>query len=187
MEEPEADEIRSPVEVAKRTIALFSVVDAALGSDRTEVLDWLNKAGLIGELSPIEAAFLNDPSPSDRVIVNASWYSERLITLLWALKLSEMPPFDQRCDTSLFRDVLPPYADTAEQEFINTAQLRPETELLEMADHILDHHWEARDAKIKNRLSNGVDIEVVQERHHAINWVVGYDDGAPWDEVTTDT
>jgi hypothetical protein len=31
-----------------------------------------------------------------------------------------------------------------------------------------------------------VDLEIVQERHHAINWVIGYD-GAPWDEVTTDT
>jgi hypothetical protein len=32
----------------------------------------------------------------------------------------------------------------------------------------------------------GIDIEIVQERHHAINWVTGYD-GLPWDEVTTDT
>jgi hypothetical protein len=32
----------------------------------------------------------------------------------------------------------------------------------------------------------GIDIEIVQERHHAINWITEYD-GLPWDEVTTDT
>jgi hypothetical protein len=31
-----------------------------------------------------------------------------------------------------------------------------------------------------------VDIEIIQERHHAINWVIGYE-GLSWDEVTTDT
>jgi hypothetical protein len=32
----------------------------------------------------------------------------------------------------------------------------------------------------------GIDIEIVQERHHAINWITECD-GLPWDEVTTDT
>jgi hypothetical protein len=31
-----------------------------------------------------------------------------------------------------------------------------------------------------------VNIEIIQERHRAINWVNGYD-SAPWDEVTSDT
>jgi hypothetical protein len=29
-------------------------------------------------------------------------------------------------------------------------------------------------------------LEIVQERHYAINWITGYG-GLPWDEVTTDT
>ena len=31
-----------------------------------------------------------------------------------------------------------------------------------------------------------VHTEDKQERHHAINWVIGYD-GLAWDDVTTDT
>ena len=56
-----------------------------------------------------------------------------------------------------------------------------------MADELMNLHWEARDAEVHARASPlRVDIEVVQERHHAINWVMGYD-SLPWDEVTTDT
>ncbi|HEY2675707.1 MAG TPA: DUF4272 domain-containing protein [Steroidobacteraceae bacterium] len=48
-------------------------------------------------------------------------------------------------------------------------------------------YWKARDAQLHERpMPPGIDIEIVQERHHAINWVTGYD-GLPWDEVTTDT
>jgi hypothetical protein len=48
-------------------------------------------------------------------------------------------------------------------------------------------HWNARDAQLHERsMPPGIDIEIVQERHHAINWITGYD-GLPWDEVTTDT
>ncbi|MEY2943079.1 MAG: hypothetical protein RLY97_1093, partial [Pseudomonadota bacterium] len=31
-----------------------------------------------------------------------------------------------------------------------------------------------------------VSLGIIQERHHAINWIIGYD-GLDWDEVTTDT
>ena len=31
-----------------------------------------------------------------------------------------------------------------------------------------------------------IEIEIVQERHHAIKWITGYE-GLPWDEVATDT
>lgn len=54
-----------------------------------------------------------------------------------------------------------------------------------MADELMDFHWQARVAKIHFKPTQ-LDTEAIQERHHTINWVIGYD-GAPWDEVTTDT
>ncbi len=52
-----------------------------------------------------------------------------------------------------------------------------------MAEEVLMLHWETRDARIKGRPSKRrVDIEIIQERHHAINWLIGYD-GLDWDEV----
>jgi hypothetical protein len=56
-----------------------------------------------------------------------------------------------------------------------------------MCDEMLNLHWEARDAKIDERPPRRpVDMEIIQERHYAINWVTGYR-GLSWDEVTTDT
>ena len=72
-------------------------------------------------------------------------------------------------------------------EFIGAARRRPDAELLKMADALLQLHWEARDAMIHGRpVPPRLDIEIIQERHHAINWIIGYE-GLPWDEVTTDT
>jgi len=33
---------------------------------------------------------------------------------------------------------------------------------------------------------HGVDCEMVVERHHALNWLIGYQ-GQDWDDVSTDT
>ena len=46
-----------------------------------------------------------------------------------------------------------------------------------------DYHAAQRDGL---PLRQPVDVEIIQERHHAINWVIGYE-GLPWDLVTTDT
>jgi hypothetical protein len=55
------------------------------------------------------------------------------------------------------------------------------------AELYLDDHWKARDAELHERsMPPGIDIEIVQERHHAINWITRYA-GLSWDEVTTDT
>jgi hypothetical protein len=41
--------------------------------------------------------------------------------------------------------------------------------LLQKADELLNEHWQARDARLNNRPQPpGIDIEIVQERHHAM-------------------
>jgi hypothetical protein len=131
---------------------------------------------------------MDSPEPSRKQIINMSWQCERLIVLLWSLRqIEHLPVADEQCNPSIFQDFLPPYADISVDEFISRAQTRPDKELWEMCDEMLCLHWEARDAKINNRKPRRpADIEIIQERHHAINWVTGYD-GLPWDEVTTDT
>ena len=187
-EELPPDQVRTANEVARRALALFAVVGLALGAERSEVLDWLKENDLWAELTPMELGFVDTPNPSRKQIINASWFSERLIVLVWALgAVDRLPPADEQCDTSVFQDVLPPYADVGVPVFIARAKLRTDQELIAMADTILDFHWMARDAKLNNRPpKQPVDTEIIQERHHAINWVIGYD-GATWDEVTTDT
>lgn len=181
------DEIRSAREVAVRVLALFSVVGTALGAPRSEVVPWLKAEQLWEELSPLERDFLSDEDSSERTRINYSWHSERLMVLLWALgKVPTLPAPSMQCDTQLFQELLPPYADEFAASFIESANLRSDKELLLKADELLDQHWKARDASLKGKRLAEIDIEIVQERHHAINWLIGYD-GLPWDRVTTDT
>ncbi len=182
------DQIRTAKEVALRSLTLFAVIGLAFGAERPTVLGWLSENELWSELAPSEVGFIDTPTPSQKQIVTSGWLSERLVVLFWALGAVErLPPADQQCDTAVFQEILPPFAAVSVPQFISAASLRSDEELITMADAILDLHWEARDAKIKGRKPlKPVDIEVIQERHHAINWVIGYD-GLAWDEVTADT
>lgn len=183
-----ADDSRSPTEVAYRALALMSVIAVALGAERAEILDWLKQHDLWQKLAPSEAEFLDTSDPSQQQIINASWLCERLIVIVWALgALEQLPLPDEPCDTAGFLTILPPYAPIGVSDFVTSAQLRHPSTLIEMAGEMQSLHWEARNAMLKGlNTSLSIDIEIIQERHHAINWLIGYD-GLDWDEVTTDT
>jgi hypothetical protein len=182
------DEHRDAAEVARRALTLFSVWSLTAGAPRKTVLTWLKDNALFGELTPQESGFVDSAKPSQKQVINFSWQSERLIVLLWALgHIEQLPPADTPCDPNAFQQFFPPFAGSTVEDFITEAQLRPDEELEDMAETLQDFHWHARDAAIhKRRAKVAVDIEVIQERHHAINWITGYE-GLSWDEVTTDT
>ena len=181
------DRVRSADDIARRALALFGVVGIALGAPRQDIIKWLHDEALWNELTSLELALVSDENPTRLQAIKASWRSEALLVLLWTLgMIDELPPPNQQCDTSLFQEMLPPFVETTAQHFIASATRRPEDQLVCYADEILQLHWQARDATIHGRGIPTLDIEIVQERHHAINWAIGYE-GLPWDEVTTDT
>ena len=48
-------------------------------------------------------------------------------------------------------------------------------------------HWAVRDARLNGRpVPNNYHPGVVLERHHALNWLIGYC-GQDWDDISTDT
>ncbi len=181
------DEIRKPQEVARRALALSAVVGLAIGAPRGEVLNWLETQHLREALTPNELDFVDNESPTPKQTIDFSWQSERLIVLLWALGLVEsLPSADTPCDGDAFQ-CLPPFSELSEEQFISCASLRSADELWAEANRALSLHWQARDAILHSRKPTElIDIEIVQERHHAINWVTGYD-GLDWDDITTDT
>jgi len=186
-EEFSSDNIRSSNEVAVRTLALLGAVATALGADRNEISGWLEQFGLTSALTEREKGFLAAAAPSERDLIDFSWQSERIVVLAWALGLADMPALDEQCDTAIFLDILPPYSDVPADEFVRSARLRAESELWKAAEDLLGAHWHARHAKLNSLPApDGIDLGIVQERHHAINWVMGYQ-GLSWDEVTTDT
>lgn len=182
------DKVRPAREVGLRSLGLFAAVGRALGAPREEVIDWLRAEDLWSALTPHEVAYLELVNPPPKAKTNFGWQSERLIVLLWALgKVQRLPDSATQCDTSIFNSVLPPFARVSARAFVAKAKLIDENRLWGQAQIYLDEHWKARDARLHERpLPADVDIEIVQERHHAVNWITGYD-GLPWDEVTTDT
>lgn len=89
--------------------------------------------------------------------------------------------------TSAFRDILPPFTDELAGDFIARARLRADDELRAQEDAIYDLHSEAADARRHKRpMRTPVDINVIHQRHCAMNWLVGYL-GQSWDDVTPDT
>jgi hypothetical protein len=181
------DSVRSAEDIARRALTLFGVVGIGLRAPRNDIIKWLRDEGLWNELTPSELALLSKEHPSTQELIDAGWKSEALLVLLWVLtKVDSLPPPNQQCDTSLFQELLPPFASTTASQFIASASRRSDEALICFADETLQLHWQARDAKAHGRAVETLDIEIIQERHHAINWTIGYD-GLPWDEVTTDT
>lgn len=180
------DAVRSASEVANRTLVLFAIVGLTGGADRRDILDWLTENDLLKDLTPTEHVMVCSPQLSENQVVQASWLSECLIVFIWSLgMIAELPPFDEQCDTAVFKEKLPPFTGQPVHDFIGSASLRAEVKLKRAAQEILDAHAEARYAGGRPP-RYAVDIEIIQERHRAINWVIGYE-GVSWDEVTTDT
>jgi len=65
---------------------------------------------------------------------------------------------------------------------------RSANDVLNEADLIYRYHWAVRQAGIDGK-PPPADLHpgVVMERHKALNWLIGYNDNADWDDVTTDT
>lgn len=76
---------------------------------------------------------------------------------------------------------------TPTAEFIETARLRSLSVIRREQDKVYNLNWACRDAAINGKKTpKSINPEVVQERHHALNWLVN-DDGEDWDDVSTDT
>jgi Domain of unknown function (DUF4272) len=181
--------VRNAQEVARRLLTVFGVYGRAAGAKQKDILDWLQANELVEELTPIEKTFLSVTNLTVQQRIPRSWDSERIIVVLWALGyVSDLPPADEQCEPECFRDHLPPYAPVDVASFIQKAKFRPIEELSKMREAILVLHWHARDGKLNNRPpTKPVNIGIIQERHRAINWVLGYDHNTDWDNVTTDT
>jgi Domain of unknown function (DUF4272) len=83
------DVIRSPAEVARRALALFSIMGLAFGASKPEVIEWLGQTDLYSELAPSELRFIEAEAPLEKQIVDAGWLRTRVQPSLRAV--------DHRC------------------------------------------------------------------------------------------
>ncbi len=183
------EKIRSKDEVVERALVLFGVSLIGLNySKRKTAYAWLERHGLIPSLTELEAIFVNDRKASKRDCICYSWQFERLVVLLWCLGAVEsLPAEDSQCDTQGFQSFFLPMSTSSVEEFKERVVLREEDQLFTMQERMEAFHWEARNAKAHSCApKKPVDLDVIQERHHAINWVVGHL-GQDWDSITCDT
>lgn len=176
---------QSAKDVARRCVVLNAVVASGHNHERSKLVPWLRKEGLLDHASPQELRILRARTLSQRDKAYATWRIEAILPLLWALgRLTSLPrPVEYG---KSFRGLMPlPLEPTA--EFIAKAKLRPVQVLRDEQDLIYNIHAHLRiDSMNKKRLPRSIDPEVIQERHYAMNWLLN-DEDQPWDDVATDT
>lgn len=181
------DEYRTPLACAQRCVILYGIVSASHGEDRGKIISWLKDEKLWDYISEEEIIFLESKTLSEEQITNATWRIEALHLLLWALnKVLSAENLSETCDVELINSVCDFYL-TDTKEFLESSTLRDKSEISDLNELIYDSHWEVGDAQINNKnMPDNLNPSVVQERHYAINWLMGYCD-QKWDEITTDT
>jgi hypothetical protein len=135
--------------------------------------------------------FLAQDTPPDQLVFAASWRTEALQVLTWALGLVDQLPLpSERADLAhvgLTRAIL-----ASPDTFAASATLRPVAELETARTEMTSHHWGVRAGPAGRRLhghpesESSFDPGVVEQRHYAIEWLVG-PEGQEWDRVSTDT
>jgi Domain of unknown function (DUF4272) len=180
------DELRTAEEIARRSLVLGALISTVYGVSISDVCSWLKAENLWEELSPDELAYIENPA-NNRAQINLSWHSEALVVLLWSInKISSLPPLTIEVDTTLIKAVLvsPPHST---KQFISSAYLRDEEEVLREYETVYESHWSVRDSKIHNKpIPNNLNPSVVYERHFGFNYVTGYC-SLNWDDITCDT
>ena len=178
--------LRSDADVVKRAQALLAVAlraESIVNGDPLPIEDIHRRLELRG-LSPSEHAFLDQEQPDQQTLVNHVWRYEAAWVMEWALGLvDDLPAPTAICD-------VPRTARTlvdADPEQLQHAKLRPASEILDALDLHLRVHWAVREARrTQSPPPADIDPGVVMERHHALNWLVRFQD-ADWDDVDTPT
>lgn len=189
-------ELRTASEVASRLLAMHGTVCFARGMERERAVALVGNA----ELSPEESRLFQETD--DELAQSLIWRLEALVFLMWALGMTEVPPWPSAmCDVDGVHERI--FAATQDQAaFVGEARLRPRAEILDELELITRLHWALRESALK-----GLDIPenldwasdaarvplrqsalplVVHERHHALNWLIRFG-GDDWDEIDTPT
>ena len=181
-------ELREGPEVAARCLALFACALRAEGLSGPEQLtpdDIASRLpGAEAAMSPKERVFFREEAPSKRDVVDHVWRYEALCTLLWAIGHTPELAFPAAtCDVAAVAKLL---VGASHEAFVRDARRRLTTELLDALDLHLWLHYLVNEASAHEGTAPGLVAGVVQERHHALNWLTCFED-ADWDDVTTPT
>jgi hypothetical protein len=185
IEDSKSAKERLKEEIARRAIALCLVAVKGEGRDQAIVEKLIKQYSAQSYFTPKEKEFIGNSSPKQQDRIQFSWRYEAYWVMLWALGYVETLDYPGKvCDVPKAVKFL---QDNSTENFIAKAKPRKLSEILDQADLIYRYNWAVVNARLKQQPAPaGMDGGVVLERHHALNWLIGYMN-QEWDDVTTDT
>jgi Domain of unknown function (DUF4272) len=177
---------RSCLEIASRALILQGVSAVACDVEARPVIEWLRKQNLWGQLSPREAAFLQNPFVTYEERVRFRWHQEAEWALLWVIgKVDALGLPTRECDTRrLIDEIIPPLGSDI-TAFLASAELRPPGILLAEDYRTYDLWCEFAEAsRDRKPIPTDLNYWVLYERRYAFDWLDGVED---WDDVTCET
>ncbi|QJD92960.1 DUF4272 domain-containing protein [Duganella dendranthematis] len=186
--EPEL-RLRAPEDILRRMLALFVVAiraESLTSKTPITVADLQQRfPPAFAALTDAERAFLAQDTPSEQEITQFLWRYEAILVLQWALGLQEALPFaDAICDVASISSTV---IDRGTEGLRKQPVARAPGEILDALDLHYRLHWASRQAILKKTPAPaGINDGVLQERHHALNWLVRFED-REWDDVDTPT
>jgi hypothetical protein len=151
--------------VAQRALVLSAVIcrsgieqdvgNAQAKDFRAKVIEWVERLGLNSEAEPEEMELLSLPlgKLSKKQNINASWQSEALAVLAWALKKSTLPSYDVQADGPAIADSLG-FMKEKSHTALHLPQLKEPEEIAALGDHIFMVHWRLRQFSLdKSRMN----------------------------------
>jgi hypothetical protein len=186
--------LRCKEDIAYRSLALTVVAAKASGMRQPSVENAIKHLGLSSHFSPLERAFILDPTPPHQDVVRAAWRGEAAWPLFWALgfvdRLDRPTPVVGERDLP---EAVHAVQDHGAQPYVDSARLRSLDDVLDETDLIYRYHWAVREAWLRgHKMPAGLDPGVVEERYHALNWLLvpvdeGPEEWSEWDNVDTST
>jgi hypothetical protein len=186
--EPEL-RLRAPEDVLRRMLALFVVAiraESLTGDTPITAADLQQRfPPAFAALSDAERAFLAQETPTQEESTRFLWRYEAILVLQWVLGLQDALPFPNAiCDVSAISRTA---IERGTEGLRKQPEMRSATEILDALDLHYRMHWATRQAILK-KYAAPADLNdgVLQERHHALNWLVRFED-RDWDDVDTPT
>jgi uncharacterized protein DUF4272 len=177
--------MRPDADVARRAIVLMAVAMRSEGVAQPKVVKFLQQRGVMDAVSPEEKTFLNQARPDEAEMRKLTWRYEALWALLWSLgHVESLGPAGSQCDA---KRAIKLVNETPSAKLVGQAALRPAEEILDELDFYYRAHWHVvRLQQAERPMHEGLDADVIYERHYALNWLTNYR-YQEWDQVTTDT
>jgi hypothetical protein len=175
--------LRSAEEIAQRAVCLC-IVSAKHQIAPEKVRQIIDRYGASNFFTKDEQAYLQEPIDTESA-AQFSWRIEASWVLLWALGFVKELGLPKK---SIYGDqVVVILEKHGMRGLVAHSKRRSASEILDENDLIYRCNWAAREAYLHGREpSGGLNANLANERHLALNWLIS-PDSEDWDDVSTDT